>query len=122
MVWSFCHPVALLNLSHKRLNTAFWGWLVSGCYPALESGTQGFTRATVGYGAVRSEYPPNLTAAVLIYTFPPSLGKLPFATVQQVVAVAGLAMFSVLQHLNIAFDVNESFGLQLMKSSPCCGF
>ena len=122
MVWSFCHPVALLNLGHNWLNTAFWGWLVSGCYPALESGTQGFTRATVGYWGGEAGVTSEPHTAVLIYTFPLSLRKLPFAAVQQVVAVAGLAVVSVPQHLHIALDVDESFSLQLMKCSPCRGF
>lgn len=88
--------------------------LVGAGYPALENGTQGFTRATVGIGTGEAGVTSEPHAAVLIYTFPPSLGKLPFAAVQQVVAVAGLAVFSVPQHLHIALDVDESFGLQLM--------
>ena len=85
-----------------------------GGYPALESGTQSFTRAAVGYWGGEAGVPSGPHTAVLIYTFPPSLGKLPFAAVQQVVAAAGLAVFSVPQHLHIALDVDESFGLQLM--------
>ena len=87
---------------------------MSGCYPALEGGTQGFTRATVGYWGGEAGVTSEPHAAVLIYTCPPSLGKLPFAAVQQGVAVAGLAVVSVPQHLHIALDIDESLGLQLM--------
>ena len=48
---------------------------------------------------------------LLIHTFPLSLRRLPLAAIQQVVAVAGLAVAAVLQHLHIAFDIDESFGL-----------
>ena len=81
------------------------------CYSASESGTRGFTRAAVGYRGGEAGVPSESHAAVLIYTFPLSLGKLPFTAVQQIVAVAGLAVCPILQHLHIAFDVDESFGL-----------
>ena len=58
----------------------------------------------------------------MIHTFPLSLGYLPLAAIQQVVAVAGLAVAAVLQHLHIAFDVDEPYGLQFMKRPSCCGF
>ena len=111
MVWSFCHPAALLNLGHKRLNTAFWGWLVPGATLLRKAAHRASHGQRWGIGAVRPESPPDLTPPLLIYTFPLSLGKLPFTAVQQIVAVAGLAVCSVLQHLHTAFNVDESFGL-----------
>ena len=59
---------------------------------------------------------------LLIHTFPLSLRRLPLAAIKQVVAVAGLALATVLQHLRVTFDVDEPFGLQFMKRSPRCGF
>lgn len=95
--------------AHKRRNTAVWACLVLGCHLALRSGTQGFTGATVGQvgGESGASSEPSY---FLIYTFPLSLRHLPLTAVQQVIAVAGLAVVSVLQHLYIAFDVDEPLG------------
>ena len=92
-----------------------------GCHLPPRSGTRGLTGATVGYLGGRSgaSSEPN---CLLIHTFPLSLRRLPLAAIQQVVAVAGLAVAAVLQYLQVAFDVDEPLGLQFMKRSPRCGF
>ena len=81
-----------------------------GCHLAVRSGTQGFTGAMAGYLSGKSGASSE-PCCLLIHTFPLSLRRLPFAAIQQVVAVAGLAVAAVLQHLHIAFDIDESFGL-----------
>jgi len=59
---------------------------------------------------------------LFIHTFPLSLRELPLTAVQQVVAIAGLAMIAVLQHLHVAFDIDEAFVPQFVKRSPCRRF
>ena len=90
------------------------GLVGAGVLPRVGKRHTGLHTGSGGVWGGEAGVPSEPHAAVLIYTFPPSLGKLPFAAVQQVVAVAGLAVVSVLQHLHIALDVDESFGLQLM--------
>lgn len=119
-LWAVCRMTVLPYFGHKRLNTAFGACLVLGCHPALRSGTQGFTGATAGYlgGESGASSGPS---RLLIHTFPLSLRHLPLAAIQQVVAVAGLAVVAVFQHLHVAFDVDKTFGLQFMHRSPCRG-
>ena len=87
----------------------------------MRSGTQGFTGAMAGYLSGRSGVSSE-PCRLLIHTFPLSLRRLPLAAIKQVVAVAGLTMTAVLQHLHIAFDVDKPFGLQFVQRSPYCGF
>lgn len=121
LLWAFCRMTVLPYFGHKRLNTAFWARLVLGCHLPPRSGTRGLTEATVGYlgGESRASSGPS---RLLIHTFPLSLRRLPLAAIKQVVAVAGLAVAAVLQHLRVTFDVDEPLGLQFMKRSPRCGF
>ena len=119
--WAFCRIATLRYFGNKRRNTAVWGCLVLGCHLAVRSGTQGFTGAMAGYLGGRSGASSG-PSRLLIHTFPLSLRRLPLAAIQQVVAVAGLAVATILQHLYVAFDVDEPLGLQFMKRSPRCGF
>jgi len=119
--WAFCRIATLRYLGNKRRNTAVWGCLVLGCHLAVRSGTQGFTGAMAGYLSGKSGASSE-PSRLLIHTFPLSLRRLPLAAIQQVVAVAGLAVAAVLQHLRVTFDVDEPLGLQFMKRSPRCGF
>ena len=125
------HPPSALGILPKVCSALTWsqtpqqgglGLLGAlGCHLAVRSGTQGFTGAMAGYLGGRSGASSE-PSRLLIHTFPLSLRQLPLAAIQQVVAVAGLAVAAVLQHLRVAFDVDEPLGLQFMKRSPRCGF
>jgi len=90
--------------------------------PRFEKWQIGLHRGNCGVsGRWGGAHPPNPTA-VFIHTFPLLLGRLPLAAVRQIVAVAGLAVTAILQHLHIALDVDEAPGLQFVQRPPRCGF